>query len=506
MKKLFIIAAVALVGMASCSKENTTTPNNGGAEGVGTLAFFLNTDATPGTRANGTEAESKVNEVEIYIYNSTGTAIAKLSDGTTDAYLAIATPDFGEYTDTPDQSEFAPDFDGQYVTKVQVGAGTYQILVVANADLGAPGTATLMEMQAKIAAATEYAFSVSNTQTIPTNGFVMAGVNAAATVVAATSNTVEVDLYRNVAKITKPSEKTNGALVEITKNPNGSAITQAEFDKVFQQGVASNDPAYVKIEDVEWDTTNAGDTASDFDLTGYAVINGMIKSTVGFVGTGGLEDGTFDPLYVDAIPTYGNEWDAWDAGKFIGLNWTAQLSATAPINGATELALGRINSNSEALKDAETAIEDIAQWTGVYSGDGTIIKTNDNPVNIYLYESKPGMLQATATSYLGYNADQVIAVIIEGELTISYDNGEGLSGTKVETRYWRINVRANEAYHILRNSDYQTVINKISSLGWATPWEAEEETPIIDKPNDTVTDFVINVVPWNVLTVGPDQI
>lgn len=467
MKKLFIIAAAALVGMASCSKEGPAVKYDG-AEGTGKLAFFLNSDAktrAEGDAVNGTEDESKVNSVEIYIFEADGETLEAVSEG----YVTVTGPDFGDFVS--DESEFAPELDGKYVTTVAVGAGEdYQILVVTNAELGEPGDRTLMELQAEVAA---HEFSVTNTTAVPADGFVMAGVNLAATVEAEQTNTIEVDIYRNVSRITKPTEKAGGAEVDL------DALTQGQLDDVFGAGVVT-----------------AGDTQDvGFTLTGYAVVNGMIKSTVGFAATGDAEDGTFDPLYVNATPTYNNEWTAWDAGRFTGLNWAPQVTAT---NGATELALGRIQSNSAELKANNTPVADIADWEGVYSGDGKMIKMNGDEPNIYLYESKPGLLKEAVGTYEGYNADQVISIIIEGELVVA---GEGDF-----VRYWRINMRPDEAYHLIRNSEYQTVINKISTLGYDTPWEAEESEDIIAKPNDTITDFIINVVPWDVKIVGPTQI
>ena len=105
-------------------------------------------------------------------------------------------------------------------------------------------------------------------------------------------------------------------------------------------------------------------------------------------------------------------------------------------------------------------------------------------------------MKETVDSIEGFNADQVIALIVEGKLTY---NG------KTHTRYWRVNIRPEEAYHIIRNTAYHTVIQKIVTPGWSTPWEAEEEKPIIDKPTSTGANFVISVAQWEIKFVGNQQ-
>jgi hypothetical protein len=103
-------------------------------------------------------------------------------------------------------------------------------------------------------------------------------------------------------------------------------------------------------------------------------------------------------------------------------------------------------------------------------------------------------MKEAETTYEGYNSDQVIAIIVRGTI----ENGSGLS----TTRYWRVDLRSEDAYYFIRNSQYELTVSSINTPGHATPWEAEEEEPIIDKPGDTTSDFIISVNPWDVLTVG----
>ena len=489
MKKLFIIAAAALVGMASCSKEGGIKPVYG-KDGVGTLNITLTNDAATRATSNGSAAESAVSTLEIFIFESDG----ETPDGQT-PYVSLNTPDFGEYGEDPDpdQSEYAPTWDGKYVTQIQVDAGTKMVLVVANAELGEPEEdETFEDIMAKLSTVEDHIFSTGeeateslNTRVVPEDGFVMAGQNLAATVIAEKANTIEVVIYRNVSKITAP-----------TVNPDGVTFdfTQSELDKLLGQD--PDDVDYILVEDVNGEDP---DITGSFQLTGYAVVNGLPKSTSAFIGTAS----PYNPeLGFTAPSTFTNPWSNWDAGRFLGFNWKTQLSATAPVNGAGEILRGsRILTNSEWMKENDKTMADISEWTGVYSGQNRMITiagagANTEPV-IYVYENKPGLMKEQEGTYEGFNADQVVAILVEGVIT--------LDGTNY-TRYWRVNIRKDDSYHVIRNSVYNTQISTLVTVGWDTPWEAEKEQPIIAKPDDTISEFKISIAPWNIRQVGPEQL
>jgi hypothetical protein len=481
MKKLFIIAAAALVGMASCSKENVEKPEYG-QDGVGTLNISLKKELTRAI-SNGTEEESAVSTLEIFIFEDDGE-----TPDAQNAYVKLTSPDFGDYEE--DESEFSPTWDGQYVTQIQVDAGTKMVLVVANAELGElEEDETFEDIMAKIAEDDAYVFSTGeaaseslNTRSVPENGFVMAGFNLEAPVIAEKANTIEVTIYRNVSKITAPTADADG----VTFN-----FTQPELDKLL--GQKAGDTGYVVIADVNGEDP---EIESSFKLTGYAVVNGLPKSTVAFIGTAS----PYSPeLGFTAPDTFTNPWDNWNAGEFLGLDWEDQITAT---NGAGETLRGpRIRSNSDWMKENDKTMANIAEWKGVYSGENKMIPiagagANTEPV-VYVYENKPGLMQEQAGTYKGYNADQVIAIIVAGTITI---DGEDYP------RYWRVNVIKDDAYHVIRNSVFNTSVSEIITAGWETPWEAEEETPIIAKPDDTISEFVISIAPWEVKLVGNGQI
>ncbi len=514
MKKIFILTAAALVGMVSCSKEGPAVKPYEPVFGEATrVTLELNTSSSTRAVENGTEAESLVSSLEIYIFDDEGLVLDEKVGG--NGYVPISGPEFAD--------AIAGVNDGVYRTQVEMSAGaSKQVLVIANAELGTPtqivaalkaqGTAngsdeydnlvviddpenasdmglSLKHIMTLLAGQEMKILPVSdlNVRRVPTKGFVMTGIELNANVEANKSNNkIAVEIFRSVAKINAPVADEN-VTVE---------FDQEEFDEVFQPGVDSDDPDYVVVSDVELEKI-------EFELTGYAVVSGLRRSTAGFVGKKAVNDYVYQPVIVYPVDeedgmTYVNEWDAWDAGEWTSDDANGDLSDA---KGET-LRGGRIQSNAAALKTAGKGIEDLAQWTGVYSGINeeatsyvlTIDGTND-PV-VYVYESKPGTMEAD--SYVGFNADQTVALIIEGEL--SYDGGD------VEKRYWRVNVRVNEAYHITRNSVYKTQVSTIVTPGKSTPWEAEEETEIISKPGDTISEFFISVSPWDVKPVGNGQI
>ncbi len=207
--------------------------------------------------------------------------------------------------------------------------------------------------------------------------------------------------------------------------------------------------------------------------------------------------------------TYANQWTGWQAGKTIGTVWGTMVggvytAVTETAANSDELARGgRIASNSETMKADGKTIANLGEWYAYSGAAGSAIIT-DATKSVYVYESKPGLKQAFGDSYEGFDADDAIAIILQGTLTANW--GTPVAEPHVITRYWRIDIRLQDAFHITRNAAYNTLISKISTPGYATPWEAEESEDVIGKPGDTISEFIISVNEWAVKPVNNQEI
>lgn len=94
-----------------------------------------------------------------------------------------------------------------------------------------------------------------------------------------------------------------------------------------------------------------------------------------------------------------------------------------------------------------------------------------------------------------FDKDEVVAFIIKGTFS-----GTGVSDT---TRYWRVNLLKDDAWKIFRNSIYRITMQDITTVGWGTPKEAEEEGPVIDPSESSIT-IDIEVAKWDVRTQDID--
>ena len=118
----------------------------------------------------------------------------------------------------------------------------------------------------------------------------------------------------------------------------------------------------------------------------------------------------------------------------------------------------------------------------------------DKPV--YVYENIPTMLQGSnGQAATVFDKDEVVAFIIKGTFS-----GTGVSDV---TRYWRVNLLKDDAWKIFRNSIYRITMQDITTVGWGTPKEAEEEGPVIDPSESSIT-IDIEVAKWDVRTQDVD--
>jgi hypothetical protein len=115
---------------------------------------------------------------------------------------------------------------------------------------------------------------------------------------------------------------------------------------------------------------------------------------------------------------------------------------------------------------------------------------------VYVYENVPTTIQGgdglTATVF---DKDEVVAFIIQGTF----------SGTGVDnvTRYWRVNLLKDDIWKIYRNSIYRITMKNVKTVGWSTPKEAEEEGPVVD-PTESSISINIEVAKWDVRTQEVD--
>lgn len=115
---------------------------------------------------------------------------------------------------------------------------------------------------------------------------------------------------------------------------------------------------------------------------------------------------------------------------------------------------------------------------------------------VYVYESIPTTLQGgDGIAATVFNKDEVVAFIIKG----TFSSSEVAN----VTRYWRVNLLKDDAWKIFRNSIYRITMKDIKTVGWATPKEAEEEGPVID-PAESSISINIEVADWDIRTQNVD--
>lgn len=115
---------------------------------------------------------------------------------------------------------------------------------------------------------------------------------------------------------------------------------------------------------------------------------------------------------------------------------------------------------------------------------------------VYVYENVPTAIQGgDGLAATVFDKDEVVAFIIQGTF----------SGTGVDnvTRYWRVNLLKDDIWKIYRNSIYRITMKNVKTIGWSTPKEAEEEGPVVD-PTESSISINIEVAKWDVRTQEVD--
>ncbi|MCC8154219.1 MAG: hypothetical protein LIP01_08415 [Tannerellaceae bacterium] len=187
-----------------------------------------------------------------------------------------------------------------------------------------------------------------------------------------------------------------------------------------------------------------------FDLLEYYVVNGMTKS------------------YTFSKYNTTNEQQAW-----VGWNLNDDLS--------------------NYYKSAYTNKEPVTVYSGAVSGN-VWIKTEDKQ-DIFVHENSPKEV-TSSTGLAGYERRSVCAMILKGKLTHPTE-GE-------RTRYWRLNIASDYAYKLFRNVEYTITLESVSTKGYGTPEEAEEdedEGEVIPKEGASVSAN-ISIKAWRNMQLG----
>ena len=334
-------------------------------------------------------------------------------------------------------------------TTFLVTAGDISFLAVVNGSLFADkdaydaylGGKNLADIKKLVA---DLALTSATSQTAPVTGtgFVMAAEATAVTVTAGETNNLSMGLNRVLSKVMAPALKAGtGGSVESSLMADAQAM-----QTLFGVDIDGSDT----VEEIEW------------VYDGYVVING-IKNSYNFRYTG---------------------WTGW----------------TAPFKTPDVAA-----SWNKATYVAGTTPEGSTIAT-VYAGNGSTEDTNDkfiaasNTAPVFVYENRPTRAQATPGSATVFAQDEVTAFLIKGHFVAKVNN---TAGTVSPTRYWRVNLLKADAWDVYRNSVYRLFMDEVKTIGWGTPKEAEEDGPIVDPAESSISiDLVINN--WDLRTEAVD--
>ncbi|MDR2815323.1 MAG: fimbria major subunit [Proteiniphilum sp.] len=422
MKTTKLIAGLILCGgiFSACNNEDGPEPKIATGEPAA-LTISIATPTTyalTGAEEAGVGNENLVTKVELYVFDDAGEPDPKVGG---DGYF---TADIATGVTT-------------YKWTVVVTGGDKKIVAVVNSDLGAlPTGDTYDDLIAKLSAAEFKASGADyNSRTIPATGFEMSG-KAESTVVPgvpSSANSVQIRVSRLVSKINAP------VFTDVAGVNTAVDLTTEEIEELWGEGTT------VTLPDVS------------FKGLGYALANGIKKSTVIFVGRADGDDTT---------PST-RPWTAW----------------TWPV--------GKEYLNSTFAADGS--------YTNNYSGQGSgtdwiLNGTVDGQKHVYAYENKPKTI--TVNGQTGFAPKNVYAFVVKGEFIV--DGDEANANGENQIRYWRVDLVRNNNYHILRNNSYHVYLKTITSIGYATPQEAEETPDIIPEETDSSAEIQVIVNPWRV--------
>lgn len=219
------------------------------------------------------------------------------------------------------------------------------------------------------------------------------------------------------------------------------------FAKVFKPAVINNVPVDIDMDELKEIFGDEIDQQPVFKLDSYALINGIDNSDA------------FDNM---------STWDR-TGRQYLLSGFTADVNAN--------------------LNLAYSGLE----GTGNYWLSGE----EDESEYVFAYENVP--LPKTVNGVSGFDRNTVYAFLIKGSL--EYDQTE-------EDRYWRVNLIRDDMYKIYRNTVYKVTINKITTAGYATAKEAEEDNNnghVVPGEDQTGILATIEVAKWNLKTQETDM-
>lgn len=418
MKQIKTISVILLaIVLCACNKNQAPNAEFGSPTDVDIM--LVNTQISPSRapsgKEDGTADESKISWLEFYVFDQTGNTLD---------------PEVGRVDDVTPGNGYLKLTTSELTNKLRVSAGTNKkFIVVANSSIGAPaaGYNTYESLKAKLSAETFTATesgSDHNSRSTPADGFEISGYTSATIAAAQSNNKVYITIMRLVSKINAPTLVAN-IPVELTN--------QEQINEIWGEG-----------------TTVTTSTPITFEFNGYAVVNGVTKSSVSFVGNASGN-------YLDPV---GSAWDTWSAKTYLNSSFNAD---------------GSYKNN----------------YSGAFEGNWFLDATEaNNSHRVYVYENKP--TSVTINGVVGYKPETVYSYIIKGTLKAASETDA--------VRYWRVDLTKTDLFHIMRNCVYHVTINKISTPGYNTPKNAETTPGIIPDPSQTASDFVITVAQWDVNT------
>lgn len=158
------------------------------------------------------------------------------------------------------------------------------------------------------------------------------------------------------------------------------------------------------------------------------------------------------------------------------------------------------NWNKSAYDATGSAL--VSAYGAGTTGDLFIASNNQEPV--FAYENRPSRSQEASGAATVFEQDEVTAFLIKGHFTadVTPDGGTQAS-QESDPRYWRVNLLRADTWDVYRNSVYRVTINNVRTIGFATPQEAEEDGPIVD-PSETSVTITIVINDWDLRIEGVD--
>lgn len=425
-----IVAGSFLMACTNNESENSALPPNERGEANISVSIVGASDTRQDTGVdNGTEAERKINRIEIYVFNESDNKL----DGTTPVYLK-------EYG--------AEGYDGQGLNFLVQGGGK-KLLTVINADLldmmevseATLKSYTYGEMRALITNSilgsyddyekeVKYLRHNGNSRTAPSL-YIMSGEANVEAVEGVPNNYVLIPVSRLLSKVNAPVM--SSAVVELTDAKKRELLGLQPEDEI--NGTFS------------------------FNYRGYGMINGMSRSDMyPNWNAGNIEKSLW------------SSWDATNKGR-----WTSRY-------GSDNLPLSFYSQKE---------------------GDSFWIPNTLTSDVVYVYENSPALI-TDANGLEGYVKESVYAFLIQGNLIFTAGDGS----TRTFERYWRVNLIRDDEYKIFRNAIYTVTVQKIRSIGYKTPAEAEEDKDIgeiIPKDGQTGILAEIKVMPWRLKVQNTDM-